>query len=107
MATDESELNQIFTVFAKDIQGGIRQRLKPDDGRSEIDAGYSGEESGSDEEEQTVKNARLFSEVMDDYQKLLKQETGMEDRVLGQVNVCVCAAKSCLHDLINVRTRRM
>ena len=90
MAMDESELNQIYTAFAKDIYEGIRQQLKRDDGKPKTGTNHPKNESESDEEEPKLKNARLFSALMDDLRKLVKQETGMEDRVLGQIHIYSC-----------------
>jgi hypothetical protein len=78
-----NELGQFFfTAVGKGMQEKIREHLQPDERRAETEcaasASYSGHahDSGS-YEDQKVRNLRLVSGMMDDFQKLMKQETGI------------------------------
>ena len=89
-----NELGQfLFTAFGKGMQEKIREHLRPDErGRATESAAAAGHsvnvrDGGSrltTEEDQKVKNLRLFSDVMGDFQTLIKQETGSDGGVTGE-----------------------
>ena len=79
--------SDLFTGVTKGIQKKIRAELRSDEGRASSSHAGSSEGSGSNEEEQAVKKLMLFSDVMEDYQRLIKQNIGIEDRELSEVFV--------------------
>ena len=76
-----------FIGVTKRIQNDIRAQLRSDDGRASSSYAGSSERSVSNKEEETVKNLMVFSEAMEDFQRLIKQNIGIEDRELSEVYV--------------------
>ena len=101
-----NELGQfLFTAFGKGMQEKIREHLRPDERRTETEsaaaAGYSGyayDDGSYGEEDQKVRNLRLFSGVVDDFQKLMKQETGIGGGGTGEdyIRPLVVELLSCI-----------
>ena len=86
-----NELGQfLFTAFGKGMQEKIREHLRPDERGTETEsavaAGHSIPDGGSTEKDQKVKNLMLFSDVMGDFQKLMKQETGIDGEATGKMH---------------------
>ena len=87
-----NELGQfLFTAFGKGMQEKIREHLRPDERGTETESAAAASASGHahdsesyEEEDQKVRNLTLFSGVMDDFQKLMKQETGIGGRGIGE-----------------------